>query len=597
MLWSTSLAGVGGSSCSSGSSSPAPPSRRWSATSSLAPTSGASRRRAAASWWSASSSPPPAPCRWTSTAAATSCSTPTSGRSAGSHDRPGVRHGHPDPSSAPARCAPVPTSTSTSTSSRAWTRTRRRHAEPGTVLIRIPIHILDTIFGAGYETITVPVQGGVAHLGPPPAPAADAPVTLSHPHPRQHDRQHRRRSSVITIDIAAAGRPRAPRTTARTRSASRSTASATAGTTTPPIEELIRAELAGTDIGREVEFDYAGSVLRAVAAMGGGGQPPTVAWSGMTLVARPRRPSRCASRSTFDGATGSSFPDEWRRFLTRQFDDFRDRPRLGGRAHPRPRSTRAATAGAQGQIADDVGATSTSPATGPTSSGARTSRASARRSPARSSTPAAASGSTSTSTSPSRSRPCCGWPQGGATPDRSRSTPSPSHDATHAGEQACCAVTGDGLFFPILGWKYLAEGKIGWGGLALGMFVPVHRQLHHHVASCSTPTPELPLAPASAARRATTRSARTRSRSTRRLDPCEPAVVHHHHRPAARPEQRPRPRRRRCSSGSRRRRRSSSRRRPRSTGRALGPPATGRSASGRRSASSRSPRSTAATRW
>jgi hypothetical protein len=45
-------------------------------------------------------------------------------------------------------------------------------------------------------------------------------------------------------------------------------------------------------------------------------------------------------------------------------------------------------------------------------------------------------------------------------------------ELTNGWEQACCFITGTALF-PILGWKYLAEGKLGWGPLALGMLHPI----------------------------------------------------------------------------------------------------------------------------
>ena len=90
----------------------------------------------------------------------------------------------------------------------------------------------------------------------------------------------------------------------------------------PAIEGLIRTELAGTNVGREVEFEYTAAVLRAVTAMGGGGQVPTVAWSGMALNP-DRQAVELRVEVTFDNATGTAFPDEWQRFLTRQADDFR----------------------------------------------------------------------------------------------------------------------------------------------------------------------------------------------------------------------------------------------------------------------------------
>ena len=254
----------------------------------------------------------------------------------------------------------------------------------------------------------------------------------------------------------------------------------------PAIEGLIRTELAGTNVGREVEFEYTAAVLRAVNSMGGGGQVPTVAWSGMSL-SPDRQAVELRVEVTFDNATGTAFPDEWQRFLTRQADDFRTGHDWAVEITNQLLDV-TATAGAHDQVSNqsgfDLAGGGPYVEWRPDYPGFRTTF----------------TGEIIDACS------CFGvdidlnvsvevttklrLAEGGPNPTIEVDTVAEG-DATHAGEQACCAITGT-MFFPILGWKYLAEGKIGWGGLALGMFVPV-------VGSFITmwqlfdPTPQVPV--------------------------------------------------------------------------------------------------------
>ena len=362
-------------------------------------------------------------------------------------------------------------------------------ADAGPLAFRFPGHLLDTIFGAGYETITVPVSGGapldvrrkrliltlptflrIRHIdnmiaGSPGGPLLEITVDLQ----LQVDLVHGA-DGVDRIRVAFHGVGHRPENDAG-------------------IEAIVRANLAGTTTSREVPFDYAGSVLSALAAMSGGGDPPAVVWSGMSL-SPDRNTLEMRLEVDFDGAGGSLQPDEWQRFLTRQFDVFRG-------AHDwaveltNDLVDKAATLGAKAQILDMAGdfrLAGTGPHVEwrPDFPGLRTTF----------------TGEVIDACS------CFGFDidvnvaievktvlrlaQGGAFPIVEVNSVM-GHDATHAGEQVCCFVSGVALF-PILGWKYLAEGKIGWGGLALGMFVPILGSIIV-MAAMFDASPELELAP------------------------------------------------------------------------------------------------------
>jgi hypothetical protein len=339
-------------------------------------------------------------------------------------------------------------------------------AAAGAIELRLPGSIFDHIFGQSYETIAIPVNNG------PDIEVRRRRLILTLP----------ASLSIRTLDDMVAGTGAAiPVTIAlqlrvdlvhgadgkdRLRVAFHGVGHHEG--TDPFIEGIIRSELAGTDTSREVEFDYATSVLESVAAMGGGGTTATVAWSGMTL-SLDRQMVELRLEVRLDGETGSSFPDEWRQFLNRQVDDFRT-------GHDWAVELTAGlldavtTAGARKQIddmSDDFDLAGTGPHVEwrPDFPGFRTKF----------------TGEVIDACS------CFGvdidvnvaievktvlrLATGGAAPVLEVDSVT-GHDATHAGEQFCCAVTA-AAFWPILGWKYLAEGKVGWGGLALGMFVPV----------------------------------------------------------------------------------------------------------------------------
>jgi hypothetical protein len=362
-------------------------------------------------------------------------------------------------------------------------------AGTGTVPIRIPIHVLDTIFGAGYETITVPVQGGA------PIEVRRQRLLLTLPtflRIRLLDDMIAGSPGPALLEITIALQLRVDLVHGtdgvdRVRVAFHGVGHFEDND--PNVEAFIRQQLAGTDTSREVQFDYAGSVLAALAAMSGGGDPPVVVWSGMSL-STDRNTVEMRLEVDFDGADASLQPDEWRRFLTRQFDVFRG-------AHDwaveltNDLVDRAATLGAKAQIqamSGDFRLAGTGPHVEwrPDFPGLRTTF----------------TGEVIDACS------CFGFDidvnvaievktvlrlaQGGASPIVEVDSVM-GHDATHAGEQACCFVSGVALF-PILGWKYLADGKIGWGGLALGMFVPILGSIIV-MATMFDAAPELELAP------------------------------------------------------------------------------------------------------
>lgn len=338
----------------------------------------------------------------------------------------------------------------------------------GAIAFRLPGHLADTIFGQGYETIHVPVDNG------PDIDVRRQRLLLTLP----------TFLSIRTLDDMIAGSPGRPLqeiTIAlqlrvdlahgadgkdRLRVAYHGVGHIDGNNRA--VEDLIRTELAGTDTSREVEFDYAASVLTALAAMSGGGDPPAVVWSGMTL-SPDRNTVELRLEVDLDGGNGSSEPDEWRRFLTRQIDVFRG-------AHDwaveltRDLVDAAATAGARAQI-EEVSSDFRLAGTGPHVEW-------------RADFP----GLRTTFTGEVIDACTCVFVdidvnvsmevktflrlvQGGSAPIVEVESVM-SHDATHAGEQACCFVTGVALA-PILGWKYFAEGKVGWGGMLLSWFVPV----------------------------------------------------------------------------------------------------------------------------
>lgn len=244
----------------------------------------------------------------------------------------------------------------------------------------------------------------------------------------------------------------------------------------PAIEQLIRSELAAANIVRDGDFPYTSAVLDALRSLSGGGgevgeggevATPTVVWSGMTLTP-DRQAVELRVEVSFDDAGGTADPDAWRQFLGRQVDDYRT-------GHDwaieivRDLLDASATAGAEDQVAKipgfDLAGTGPHVEWRPDFPGFRTTFTGEIIDACscfgveidlnvavevRTKLALAAAGTTATIEVDSVA----------------------TGDATHAGEQACCAITG-ALFFPILGWVYLEEGKIGWGGLALGMYVPI----------------------------------------------------------------------------------------------------------------------------
>jgi hypothetical protein len=254
----------------------------------------------------------------------------------------------------------------------------------------------------------------------------------------------------------------------------------------PGVEQLIRTELAGAGVAREVEFEYTKAVLKAVEKLGGGGTAPTVVWSGMTL-GPDRQTVEMRVEVAVEDQIGTAHPDAWRQFLGRQIDDFRTGHdwaiEIG-----RELLDVSATAGAHDQVSNqndfDLAGGGPYVEWRPDYPGFRTTF----------------TGEIIDACScfgvnidlnvrvevTTKLRLVESGPL--ATIEVDSVTDG---DATHAGEQACCAITGT-MFFPILGWVYLADGKIGWGGLALGMFVPV---IGSFIAMWQLfdPSPEIPL--------------------------------------------------------------------------------------------------------
>jgi hypothetical protein len=344
--------------------------------------------------------------------------------------------------------------------------------EPGTVPIRVPIHVLDTIFGQGFETIAVPVDNGPNIEVRRRRLLLTLPATLSI---RTLDDMIAGTGTPLVVTIAlqlrvdlvhgADGKD-------RLRVAFHGVGHHEG--TDPFLEGIIRTELAGTDTSREVEFDYGSSVLEAVAAMGGGESTATVGWSGMSL-SPDRRLVELRLEVRLDGHAGSSFPDEWRQFLTRQgIDDFRT-------GHDWAVELTAdlldavTTIGARKQIdemADDFDLAGTGPHVEwrPDFPGFRT------KFTGEAIDACSCFGVDIDINVAVEVKTILRLAVGGAEPMIEVDSVT-SHDPTHAGEQFCCGVTAV-AFWPILGWKYLAEGKIGWGGLALGMFVPIAGALY-----------------------------------------------------------------------------------------------------------------------
>jgi hypothetical protein len=254
----------------------------------------------------------------------------------------------------------------------------------------------------------------------------------------------------------------------------------------PGIEQLIRSELAGSGVAREVELEYTKAVLEAVEKLGGTAAAPVVVWSGMTL-ALDRQTVEMRVEVAFGPQSGTAHPDAWEQFLSRHIDDFRTGNdwaiEIG-----RDLLEASAEAGALDQVSKqsdfDLAGNGPYVEWRPDFPGFRTTF----------------SGEIIDACN------CFGvdvdlnvdvWVT--TTLRLVESGPSATIEvdsqaggsATDLVEQGCCAITGM-MFYEVLGWRYLAEGKIDWGGLALGMFVPL-------VGSFVTmkwlfdPSPEIPL--------------------------------------------------------------------------------------------------------
>jgi hypothetical protein len=234
--------------------------------------------------------------------------------------------------------------------------------------------------------------------------------------------------------------------------------------TNPGIESVVASELSNASVApREVPFDFGARVLEALANMGGGGEAPAVAWSGMTLSG-DRQTVEFRLEVTLDDPSGTHFPDDWRIFHNRQIDSVRG-DRDWATAIGSEVLRESIRRGAANEIAkqDDF---------------------SLDHGPEVEWRPDLPGFRTTFSGELVDACLCFGYPIDVNTDvavESSLSLPVPgptatvrvdsftSHDETNGWETGCCAVTG-ALFWPIIGWVYLAEGKVGWGGMLLGLF-------------------------------------------------------------------------------------------------------------------------------
>ena len=245
--------------------------------------------------------------------------------------------------------------------------------------------------------------------------------------------------------------------------------------TDPGIEALVGAELSGAIPPRPpVPFDYTKKVFDALAKMTKGGSapapPPNVCWSGMTLSA-DRQTVEFRLELTSSTQTGTTVPWEWQAFHRREIDDLR-RGRAWSVAIPqeslRDVVTIAAKAdiGAQGDFrlhsGPDVAWHPELPGFRVTFSGELVDACvCVFENPFDGDFDFEVDVDADVTVDMSLSLPTTGSQ---AVVQLDSRTSSDASDL----ESACCAISA-AAFWPVIGWKYLADGKVSAGGMALGL--------------------------------------------------------------------------------------------------------------------------------